>query len=160
MPAITDIQVQRLSGLHPLSVKPERSALRAKKGDKRVIRATTGAIGADGKSAYELALSSGFDGSLQDWLASLVGKQGEKGRDRRTGRKRVRPAHRAKKGDTGADGKSAYELACEQGYTGTLIEWLTSLVGAKGDTGADGAQGEKRRQRVKKGDKGDNGAQG
>ena len=28
---------------------------------------------------------------------------------------------------TGVDGKSAYELACENGYEGTLEEWLVSL---------------------------------
>lgn len=62
----------------------------------------------------------------------------------------------------GAEGKSAYELAVEEGYEGTLEEWLASLVGAtgpqgpqgeKGDTGATGAQGPK-------GDKGDTGATG
>ena len=35
----------------------------------------------------------------------------------------------------GADGKSAYELAVEQGFNGTVEEWLTSLIGAKGDDG-------------------------
>ena len=47
----------------------------------------------------------------------------------------------------------------EEGYTGTLDEWLDSLIGAtgeKGDTGATGAQGEK----GDKGDKGDTGADG
>lgn len=54
------------------------------------------------------------------------------------------------------DGKSAYELAVEEGYTGTLEEWLKDLKGEpgeKGDKGDTGAQGEK-------GDKGDTGAQG
>lgn len=36
---------------------------------------------------------------------------------------------------SGTDGKSAYELAVEKGYTGTEEEWLASLTGA---TGADG----------------------
>ncbi|MBP3631329.1 MAG: hypothetical protein J6J23_07635, partial [Clostridia bacterium] len=31
-------------------------------------------------------------------------------------------------GADGANGKSAYELAVENGYTGTLEEWLNSLV--------------------------------
>jgi len=42
------------------------------------------------------------------------------------------------------DGKSAYELAVENGYTGTVEEWLISLVGevgAAGQNGADGANG-------------------
>lgn len=39
------------------------------------------------------------------------------------------------------DGKSAYEVAVEQGYVGSEISWLASLVGAvgeKGDTGDTG----------------------
>ena len=35
----------------------------------------------------------------------------------------------------GADGASAYEIAVENGYTGTEAEWLSSLKGEKGDTG-------------------------
>lgn len=54
-------------------------------------------------------------------------------------------------GIVGKDGKSAYELAVENGFTGTLQEWLASLHGAdgedgatgqKGDTGASGADGQ------------------
>ena len=36
-----------------------------------------GEKGADGKSAYELAVEQGYDGSLEDWLASLKGKDGD-----------------------------------------------------------------------------------
>jgi hypothetical protein len=35
----------------------------------------------------------------------------------------------------GADGKSAYQLAVQAGYTGTLAEWLDSLVGTDGLNG-------------------------
>ena len=35
----------------------------------------------------------------------------------------------------GTDGKSAYELAVENGYTGTELEWLAALAG---EVGADG----------------------
>lgn len=44
------------------------------------------------------------------------------------------------KGDTGADGKSAYQVAVDNGYIGTETEWLASL---KGDTGEQGLQGER-----------------
>jgi len=44
-------------------------------------------------------------------------------------------------GGSGMDGKSAYELAVEEGYVGTTTEWLASLKGAKGDTGAAGTHG-------------------
>lgn len=36
------------------------------------------------------------------------------------------------KGDAGADGKSAYEIAVENGYEGTETDWLESLKGADG----------------------------
>lgn len=42
------------------------------------------------------------------------------------------------KGDAGNNGKSAYELAVEAGFTGTLQEWLASLQGGGGATGATG----------------------
>ena len=32
----------------------------------------------------------------------------------------------------GADGKSAYEIAVENGFEGTVIEWLASLKGQDG----------------------------
>nr|MDH3075791.1 hypothetical protein [Bacillus velezensis]MDH3135732.1 hypothetical protein [Bacillus velezensis] len=44
-------------------------------------------------------------------------------------------------------GKSAYDIAVDNGFSGTVEEWLASLKGEKGDTGA-------------KGDKGDTGATG
>ena len=47
-------------------------------------------------------------------------------------------------GGSGADGASAYEVAVANGFVGTEVEWLASLVGpagADGAPGADGAQG-------------------
>ena len=82
----------------------------------------TGANGEDGKSAYELAVENGYEGTLDDWLESLVGATGATG-------------------EAGADGKSAYELAVENGFEGSLEEWLTSLVGSAGADGADGSDG-------------------
>lgn len=41
----------------------------------------------------------------------------------------------------GRDGKSAYEIARENGFTGTKEEWLLSLKGAKGDKGENGLNG-------------------
>ncbi len=35
----------------------------------------------NGKSAYEIAVDNGFEGTEQEWLASLGGAQGEKGND-------------------------------------------------------------------------------
>lgn len=39
---------------------------------------------------------------------------------------------------TGNDGKSAYEIAVDNGFTGTEAEWLESLKGEKGEPGAGG----------------------
>ena len=44
-------------------------------------------------------------------------------------------------GTDGRDGKSAYEIARENGFTGTKEEWLLSLKGAKGDKGENGRDG-------------------
>ncbi|MGX9985855.1 phage upper tail fiber protein [Soonwooa purpurea] len=87
---------------------------------------------------------------------------------------------------SGSDGKSAYEIAVENGFVGTESEWLDSLKGDDGYTpqkgvdyfdgkngvdgkngtdgkdGVDGAKGEKGEQGIQgvKGDKGDVGEQG
>ena len=59
----------------------------------------------------------------------------------------------------GTAGKSAYEVAVENGFEGTEEEWLDSL---KGDTGPRGEKGDKgdTGPRGEKGDKGDTGPQG
>ena len=44
-------------------------------------------------------------------------------------------------GSDGDDGKSAFELAQLDGFTGTVTEWLESLRGADGAPGADGRDG-------------------
>ena len=55
--------------------------------------------GDKGDSPYDLAVAAGYEGSLEEWLTSL-------------------------KGDTGLN---AYELAVENGYEGTLEEWMAEL---------------------------------
>lgn len=44
-------------------------------------------------------------------------------------------------GSGGDGGKSAYELAVEQGFEGSLTAWLASLVGRPGDPGTPGKDG-------------------
>lgn len=45
------------------------------------------------------------------------------------------------KGGSGAAGKSAYEIAVLNGFVGTEVQWLASLVGAAGTPGAPGNDG-------------------
>ncbi len=47
------------------------------------------------------------------------------------------PSLRGKDGGDGADGLSAYQLARQQGYGGTLTAWLVSLIGAAGLSAKD-----------------------
>ncbi|CAA2409866.1 tail assembly protein [Xanthomonas phage Bosa] len=44
-------------------------------------------------------------------------------------------------GDDGADGESAYEIAVDGGFIGTVPEWLASLKGEPGDKGDKGDAG-------------------
>lgn len=44
-------------------------------------------------------------------------------------------------GTPGQDGKSAYEIAVENGFEGTEEEWLASLKGSDGQNGQDGEDG-------------------
>lgn len=46
------------------------------------------------------------------------------------------------KGDAGTNGKSAYEVAVANGYSGTQAQWLASLKGADGAPGKDGKDGQ------------------
>lgn len=59
-------------------------------------------------------------------------------------------------GIRGEDGKSAYDIAVENGYEGSILEWIGSLKGEKGATGKQGEQG----IQGPKGEKGDRGIQG
>ena len=77
-----------------------------------------GGAGADGKSAYEIAVDNGFEGDEQAWLESLKGDKGEKG----------------DKGDAGLQGPQG-----EQGPPG--VDGKDGGQGPKGDTGEKGADG-------------------
>ncbi|NCA67098.1 MAG: trypsin-like serine protease [Clostridia bacterium] len=79
-------------------------------------------VNTEGKSAYELAVENGFTGTVTEWLESLKGVDGEDGA-------------------ASSVGKSAYELAVENGFTGTVTEWLQSLKGTDGEDGAAASVG-------------------
>ena len=128
---------------------------------------TVATPGANGKSAYELAVKNGFVGSEKEWLNSLNGQKGERGEAGARGDK-GETGPQGPKGDTGAqgpqgeqgkqglpgadgkdgvdgkdgaDGKSAYEVAIANGFKGSESEWLTSLKGSDGVQGPKGEQG-------------------
>lgn len=103
-----------------------------------------GADGADGKSAYQIALLHGFVGTETQWLNSLNGTNGTNGLSAyqvavANGFVGTQPQWLASLvGAQGPDGLSAYEVAVNNGFVGTESQWLLSLVGATGATGADG----------------------
>ena len=90
-----------------------------------------GSDGKDGKNGVDgtsCTVEPLKDGSGYDVLCGgkkvgtlLNGKDGAKGAD-------------GKNGSNGSNGKSAYEIAKENGFKGTEAEWLASLAGAQGSS--------------------------
>ena len=74
-----------------------------------------------------------YDVAAGDYVDSGYPAQGEKGD----------AGERGADGSDGAAGKSAYEIALQNGFVGTETDWLESLKGQKGDTGEPGAAGAK-----------------
>lgn len=121
-----------------------------------------GLKGDTGLSAYELAVRDGYQGTLQEWLKSIVGKDGADAYE--VAKKAGYTGSREEwlKTLIGATGLSAYELAKSEGYKGSLTEWLASLKGEKGDSAyevavSEGYTGDKQAWLASiKGEKGDN----
>lgn len=164
-----------------------------------VANGLKGDTGADGLSAYQIAVINGYQGSQTEWLVSIVGDKGDKGEKGNPGKDfkivKTFPSIAAMngdgfsdgdftmiasdvndpddgklyvwngtgftyvadlsgsqgiKGDTGNTGEkgdpgeqgeqglSAYQVAVYAGFSGSVDQWLASLVGAKGDTGDKG----------------------
>ena len=59
--------------------------------------------GADGKSAYEIAQDEGFEGTEEEWLASMKGEKGDPGKQGNPGQ----PGYTPQKGKDYFDGESA-----------------------------------------------------
>lgn len=110
-----------------------------------------------GESAYEVAVKNGFEGTEEEWLASLKGEQGDVGIQGKSAydiaveqgymygpevwlASLVGP--KGPKGDVGDQGKSAYAAAVDNGYKGTKAQWLASLKGEQGKQGEQGPKGE------------------
>ncbi len=79
-------------------------------------------ISITGPSAYDSAVTNGFQGTVQDFLDSLKGEDGDDGLP-------------------GINGRSAYELAVGLGFEGDEATWILSLKGDKGEPGLKGEDG-------------------
>jgi hypothetical protein len=81
-----------------------------------------------GLSAYDLWLAIGNEGTLDDFLDSIVGEKGADG-------------YVGSDGFSGGDGKSAYEMWLAAGNSGTPQIFLESLIGSPGTDGVAGTAG-------------------
>ncbi|MEV7364262.1 hypothetical protein [Streptomyces sp. NPDC091299] len=105
-----------------------------------------GGEGLPGKSAYEIAVEQGFNGTVSQWLASLVGPAGATGATGPTGA----TGATGPKGDTGAQGPAGTDGAQgpkgDKGDTGDQgpqgLQGIQGIQGPKGDTGATGPAGQ------------------
>lgn len=98
-----------------------------------------GPQGIPGKSAYLTAIDNGFVGSEEQWLASLVGPQGDAGEAGPQGIQGVQGIQgpQGVQGDTGPQG-----LTGPKGDTGdTGPQGIQGIQGPKGDTGDTGPIG-------------------
>ena len=88
--------------------------------------------GYDGKSAYEIAVEDGFVGTEEEWLASLIGPAGKSAYQEAVDNGFVGTEAQWLASLVGPTGKSAYQSALDNGFVGTEAEWLASLVGPQG----------------------------
>lgn len=98
-----------------------------------------GVYGKDGKSAYEVAVKNGFEGTEAEWLASLKGEKGDKGEQGIQGIQGIQ-------GETGEAGFSPTITVFTPSPKESIIQ-LTDINSTKtifvsdGKDGADGAHG-------------------
>lgn len=85
-----------------------------------------GESGKDGRNAFEVAVSLGFEGSVHDWLNSLTGPKGDKGDNGAIGPQGAR----GPEGPPGRDGASG-------------IDGKDGAPGERGERGEPGPKGEK-----------------
>ncbi len=78
-----------------------------------------GPEGPSGPSAYEIAVKHGYDGSEEEWLASLVGPPGEAG-------------PQGEKGETGAKGAKGEPGFPTEAQWNALLERVAALEAAQG----------------------------
>jgi hypothetical protein len=93
------------------------------------VQGPQGLTGQNGLSAYEVWLSQGNTGTVQDYITAITGAQGSQG---------VQGAS----GQNGTNGQSAYEVWLSQGNIGTVQDYLTSITGSQGSQGIQGVAGQ------------------
>ena len=93
--------------------------------DEIAQKVQVGAKGEDGKSAYQIAVDEGFEGSEADWLASLKGTDGRNGIDGINGTN-------GKDGTNGIDGKTPVKGV--DYFTAAEIEAIEQGAANKVDT--------------------------
>ena len=81
-----------------------------------------------------------YEDFTPEQLASLKGDKGDKGDNGKDGADGYTPVKDIDYFD-GVNGKSAYQIAVDNGFIGTEADWLTSLRGADGKDGKDGQNG-------------------
>ena len=94
------------------------------------IKVRDGRRGPQGKSAYEVAVDDGFNGTISQWLASLVGPQGPQGIQGLTGATGPKGEDGADgapgpKGERGNDGIGIQNLRIQPNYYGGYELWVT-----------------------------------
>ena len=112
------------------------------------IVGTAGLDGKNGLSAYEIAVITGTTTAATEaeWIESLKGANGTDGQTPYVGDNGnwwigttdTGVVAGGRNGIDGADGKSAYEIAKENGCTLSEVAWLASLKGADGQNGSNG----------------------
>ena len=110
-----------------------------------VTNGNSSSVGSDGLSAYDLAVSQGFSGSVNEWLDSLIGPTGPQGEPGPQGQ----PGPQGEVGPEGAvgqqgapgtagpagqDGASAYDIWISQGNSGSEQDFLNFLSADTTDT--------------------------
>lgn len=105
-----------------------------------------------GKSAYEVAVANGFEGTEEEWLASLKGEKGDQGQQGIQGIQGIQ-GQKGQKGDKGDKGdKGQQGIQGERGQKGDQgIQGIQGIQGVQGEQGIQGQKGDT----GEKGEKGD-----
>lgn len=98
----------------------------------------SGEEGKDGKSAYQIALDNGFEGTEEEWLESLKGVQGIQGDKGTDGADGFSPIAKVEQTDNGAN----ITITDKDGTTSvTVLNGKDGVDGKDGENGKDGANG-------------------